>query len=157
MRYTVKKLVAAFAITLSATAYSGEWTVNDKNVAVSMAENSNDALGVDVCGGAIIFAAPAPPETKEGDQFPVKAVMRIDSISPWNMQSTAVVRGAVLVSALTLTPKLLEEMLKGTTMRVKWAEDAYTRFDLNGLSAILKSMKCDKDYFPEPNDADYFS
>lgn len=151
----MKKLFAALTIALSSTAYSGEWTVNDKNVAVSMAETSSDVLGVDVCGGAILFAAPAPSETKEGDQFPVKAILRIDSISPWNMEATAVVRGSILVSALTLTPQLLEEMLKGTTMRIKWAEDAYTRFDLNGLSAILKSMKCDKDYFPN-SDADYF-
>jgi len=153
----MKKLFIALAITLSTPAYSGEWSVNDKNVAVSMAENTSDVLGVDVCGGAILFAAPAPPETKEGDQFPVKAVMRIDSISPWNMQATAVVRGEILISAMALTPNLLEEMLKGTTMRIKWAENAYTRFDLNGLSAILKSMKCDSDYFPNSDDADYFS
>jgi hypothetical protein len=153
----MKKLFIALAITLSTTAYSGEWSVNDKNVAVSMAENTSDVLGVDVCGGAILFAAPAPPETKEGDQFPVKAVMRIDSISPWNMQATAVVRGEILISAMALTPNLLEEMLKGTTMRIKWAENAYTRFDLNGLSAVLKSMKCDSDYFPNSDDADYFS
>jgi len=153
----MKKLFIALAITLSTTAYSGEWSVNDKNVAVSMAENTSDVLGVDVCGGAILFAAPAPPKTKEGDQFPVKAVMRIDSISPWNMQATAVVRGEILISAMALTPNLLEEMLKGTTMRIKWAENAYTRFDLNGLSAVLKSMKCDSDYFPNSDDADYFS
>jgi hypothetical protein len=153
----MKKLFIALAITLSTTAYSGEWSVNDKNVAVSMAENTSDVLGVDVCGGAILFAAPAPPETKEGDQFPVKAVMRIDSISPWNMQATAVVRGEILISAMALTPNLLEEMLKGTTMRIKWAENAYTRFDLNGLSAVLKSMKCDSDYFPNSDDTDYFS
>jgi hypothetical protein len=153
----MKKLFIALAITLSTTAYSGEWSVNDKNVAVSMAENTSQVLGVDVCGGAILFAAPAPPKTKEGDQFPVKAVMRIDSISPWNMQATAVVRGEILISAMALTPNLLEEMLKGTTMRIKWAENAYTRFDLNGLSAVLKSMKCDSDYFPNSDDADYFS
>jgi hypothetical protein len=58
---------------------------------------------------------------------------------------------------MALTPNLLEEMLKGTTMRIKWAENAYTRFDLNGLSAVLKSMKCDSDYFPNSDDADYFS
>lgn len=155
--YTVKKLFAALAITLSTTAYSGEWDMNDNNVAVLMAETTNDVLGIDVCRGAIIFAAPAPSETKEGDKFSVKAVMRVDSISPWHIQATAVVHDELLVSILTLTPKLLEEMLKGTTMRVKWAEDAYTRFDLNGLSVILKDMKCDKDYFPESNDADYFS
>lgn len=152
----MKKIFAAIALMMPLTAMSGEWIVNEKNVAIQVAETTKDILGVDLCQQSIILAAPALPDSKEGQEYPYHAVMRIDSISPWNMQATAFVSNGFLISALKLTPQLLTEMLQGTTMRIKWGEDVFTRFDLTGLAGTLKTVNCDKEFFPESNDSDYF-
>lgn len=152
----MKKIFAAIALMMPLTAMSGEWIVNDKKIAVTVAETTKDILGVDLCQQTIILAAPALPDSKEGQTYPFHAVMRIDTISPWNMEATAFVSKGLLISALKLTPQLLTEMLQGTTMRIKWGADVFTRFDLTGLTATLKTINCDKDFFPESNDSDYF-
>lgn len=152
----MKRILAAIALVIPLTALSGEWIVNEKNVAIQVAETTKDILGVDLCQQSIILAAPALPDSKEGQAYPYHAVMRIDSISPWNMQATAFVSNGFIISALKLTPQLLTELLQGTTMRIKWGEDVYSRFDLTGLTATLKTIQCDKEYFPNSDDSDYF-
>lgn len=153
----MKRILAAISLLIPLTALSGEWIVNEKNVAVTIAESTKDILGVDICGQSLILATPALPDSKEGETYPYHAVMRIDKISPWNMEATAIVTDkGLLISVLKLTPQLLSELLQGSIMRIKWGEDVFTRFDLTGLTATLKTIQCDKEYFPKSDDSDYF-
>lgn len=152
----MKRILAAVVLMIPLTSMSGDWIVNDKKVVLTVAETTKDILGVDLCSKSLILAAPALPEWKEGDTYPVHATMRIDTISPWTMEATAIISNGLIISAMKLTPQLLAEMLQGTTMRIKWGEDIYTRFDLTGLTATLKTVNCDKDFFPDSSDSDYF-
>lgn len=151
----MKTLIAVLAMTSSIVVSAGEWTINEKNVAVTFAETTKDVLGVDLCSKAIILAAPVSSEGKEGDTYPINASMRIDTLSPWQMKVTAYVSNGIIMSVLKMSPQLLSELVQGKTMRIKWDEDSFSRFDLAGLTSTLSTLKCDDDFFPE-SDSDYF-
>ena len=152
----MKKLFAALAMFVPLTAWSGEWVVNDKNVAVTVAETTSDILGVDICAKGMILAAPITEGFEKGKAYSVHATLRIDEISPWNINAKATATDELIITVLELTPQLFSELIQGRTMRIKWGPDIYTRFDLIGLTDTLSKINCDSKFFPKSDDSDYF-
>lgn len=151
----MKKLIAALSLTFSMGVHSDDWAVSEQ-VVLRKGENTSDFVAINVCIGALTFGAPAN-DTPEGTTIPIKAQMRVDTISPWEFSMTSKVMNGILLGQLDLDPELLKELIQGSKLRVKWKENVISRFDLEGLSSALKQVKCDSEYFKEKTDSDYFT
>lgn len=158
----MKHLFAALLLSASlaqATEDPNDWQVNAKGYAVRQAAETEDFMGINVCQSMIIFASPAEPQD-EGQSVKVHLTIRVDTQGPWDAKMTVNVENGLALGGLPLDPLLLKEMTQGENLRIKWSDNVYSRFDLKGLTAILKTVKCDSDFFEQDNksgDAKFFS
>ena len=151
----MKKTIAALSLSISMLAHGEGWEVGDQ-IVITKGENTNDFLAINICTAALTFGAPAN-NTPNGTTIPITAQMRVDTISPWEFSMTSTVINGMLLGQLDLDPELLKELVQGTNLRVKWQEDAISRFNLEGLTSALKQVNCDREFIEQKNDADFFS
>lgn len=157
------KHILAVLLLGSALAQAAEepspWQTNARGYAVRQAEETEDFVGINACQGLIVFASPAE-QSEDGAEAHVNIVMRVDTESPWNGEITVRVSDGLALGGLNMDPLLLKELIAGRNLRVKWSETVYSRFDLSGLTEILKTIKCDSEFFDrdqKSGDAKFFS
>ena len=126
-----------------------DWQINKKGYAIRQAAETVDFVGINICTQVIMFASPAKNHV-DGTAVQVKFIMRVDTESPWDGRFSMDVRDGILRGGLDLDPLLLKEMLAGQNLRVKWSPTIYSRFNLDGLTEILKTVHCDSEFF-EPD------
>lgn len=155
----MKRILAALLLSAGLAQATEPWILNDRGYVVREATETEDFLGINICEGIIMFAAPAE-NRDEGAQAQVKIVMRVDTESPWNGEITLRVADGLALGGLNMDPVLLRELIAGRNLRVKWSDNVYSRFDLLGLTEILKTVKCDSEFFEQEQksgDAKFFS
>lgn len=135
----------------------GTWVTNDVGYVVTQADETNDFLGINICTKFLVFATASTPE-QEGKSGKIPVKIRIDLEEPWEGELDYAISDGMAQAGITLDAGLLSEMIKGNYLRVKWGinRDIYSRFNLTGLTATLKNVKCDRDFFNDKKDADFF-
>lgn len=151
----IKYFFLGVLLILSARVFADKWEIGPGGTVATVAEDTQDVLGINICDAALIFAAPSP-DVSDGTTVKVKPQMRIDLVSPWEGDAVARVKNGVMITSMSLSPELLQELLFGKILRVKWTENAYSRFSLDGLVPALKQVECNEDSSPN-KDADYFT
>lgn len=158
----MKHILTALLLTASLAQATEEvrgWETNARGYAVRQAEETEDFVGINVCQGMIIFASPAEPGD-EGKELQLKFQMRVDTESPWEAEMKVKFNEGLAMGGLGMDPLLLKELTQGQHLRVKWANNVYSRFDLTGLTKTLKTIKCDSEFFEQEEksgDAKFFS
>lgn len=155
----MNKILLALALSMSGTSWAdSEWLANDAGFVVREADETNDVMGVNPCNEVLVFMAPGSAD-KNGQKVTVPVMFRVDHETPWQSQVQVRYQDDWAISTLKLDSRFLGELLAGAALRIKWAPGAYSRFNLQGLTAALDGVKCDKEYFDESDkdrDADYF-
>lgn len=155
----MKRIFTVLLLSAGLAQATEPWILNDRGYAVREATETEDFLGINICEGIIMFAAPAE-NRDEGAEAQVKIVMRVDTESPWDGEITLRVTNGLVLGGLNMDALLLRELIAGRNLRVKWSDTVYSRFDLSGLTETLKTVKCDNEFFetePESGDAKFFS
>lgn len=143
---------------LAVQAQDEAWVTNDSGYAVRQAENTLDFVGVSICNNSLVFATPTENQD-QSDTGNIQVIMRVDTETPWEVLLVYKITEGMAVAGVPMKTGFVKELVKGKYLRVKWADTVYSRFDLEGLTRALASVKCDSDFFPEQDqkkDADYF-
>lgn len=151
----VKKFILGLVL-LPSLVFADNWDTNDDGYVFKEAEETNDFMGINPCTQNILFIAPTKDQV-DGPKGKLAPQMRIDTESAWQGEVQAFVKDNMYMVMIQLTPEFLAELVGGKYLRIKWADKVYSRFDLNGLTAKLKEVKCDSIYFQEKKDSDYFT
>ena len=154
----IKALLAA-ALVLSTSAWAESWSVNKSGFAIKQSDTTMEYMGVNECANMLMFAAPAADNVVDGTTGTVNPTMRIDTKEPWQGTLNVSVNDRIVIVMASVKPGLIAELKSGQTLRIKWADGVITRYDLAGLTAILKTITCDQEYFEKDksnSDADYF-
>lgn len=138
--------------------HAAEWTQNDDGYLLRPAQSTEDLLAINVCTQIMAFMSPSDA-ANNGKTAELQIKIRVDQGDTRLVQIKVQIIDSVALAPMPLDPELFTEILKGQALRVKWADHAYSRFDLKGFSAAARNVKCDQDYFPEntpKSDSDYF-
>ena len=100
----------------------------------------------------------APTDQPNSDNAATLDILiRVDRGQTRKANITVKIKDGVTITAVPLTPDLLNEIIAGQVLRVKWVENAYSSFSLQGFTAAAQTVQCEKEFFPDPeSDADYF-
>lgn len=150
--------VILLLLSMSVKAQDDIWTTNDSGYAVRQAENTLDFVGVNICTNSLVFATPTEQEDRSVTGN-IQVIMRVDTETSWEATLVYKIAEGMAVAGVPMKSGFVKELVKGKYLRVKWADTVYSRFDLDGLTKILSSIKCDSDFFPKQDqdkDADYF-
>lgn len=149
----IRYFLFGFLLTLSFKVFSENWQILSNGYVTTKSENTKDIIGINICNQNIAFVAPSLGDP-EGTISIIKPQMRVDLISPWEGEVIAKVNNGYVWTFINLTPEFFNELIRGKVLRIKWAENVYSRFNLEGLAFALQNTSCPDS---QDDDADYFT